>query len=307
MECPPYRDAELARLSSHMRISNFTLSSFSGPVILVTQWSFSGPPRSALIRSFCSGSASQLVSDIERICSELQKENRLSIPECKITALKEKISDNSYSFFPLRVELIEQRDLPYYLEKNLGNSPDEITINCSSGSTVVRIVRPYNHEDGLLLLALSITILRVLKGGLPRNGYRLDDGVEAFYDTIRLIGKAEKLIKIELLISPKFTPPICAIERMLSQHLTKDSPVFRLISSFLSLPIIDNYGFDLRDSSDFKGIPEVGEIKTVLWEVIFMQIVDLHFAKPLVPCRSSAWVWVRGSITAVLRRLTGSQ
>lgn len=202
----------------------------------------------------------------------------MSIPPLRLKTVKDQILNNSYLLSPLRVEFVEEVDLADYLARNLKDSPDDITVNTSSGSTIVRIVRPYNHEDCLVLLALSISVLRVLKGCLPRNGYRLDDGVDAFYDAIRQIGKAERLLKIKLLISPRFTP-LCAVERMLGRYLNKECPVFQLISSFLNLPIIDSYGYDLKGSADFKGIPEVGEIKTVLWEVVFMQIVDLHFPK----------------------------
>ena len=51
--------------------------------------------------------------------------------------------------------------------------------------------------------------------------------------------------------------------------------VYRLISSLLNLPIIDDDGSDII----FVGMPPVGEITRVLFDIVLMDIFDREFAK----------------------------
>ena len=120
------------------------------------------------LRSYCS--ASQLVEDLDRVSSELKWRNRFSIPTMALNKMREEILANSYSLSPLRLEFIRQMDLYYYLKRHQKASPDDILAHTPFCSRVSRIIHPLNNEDSLVLLAVSVSLLRILKGELPRAG-----------------------------------------------------------------------------------------------------------------------------------------
>ena len=59
--------------------------------------------------------------------------------------------------------------------------------------------------------------------------------------------------------------------------LVSDGDVYKLISSLLCLPIIDDHG-NHRSDSCISGIPPVGEITRVLFNIVLMDIFDREFA-----------------------------
>ena len=58
----------------------------------------------------------------------------------------------------------------------------------------------------------------------------------------------------------------------------EDGSVYKLISSFFSLPIIDDDGNHRSDIS-FGGMPLMGEITWVLFNIVLMDIFDCEFPK----------------------------
>ena len=109
----------------------------------------------------------QLASDMDLVCRDLKQNRRLSISRFRLAGIKQQILSNSYIIAPLLVKFIKQGDLTDYLDRNLPDSPDNIMVSASISSKHLRVMRPNNKEDSLVLLALSVTLLRVLQGGLP--------------------------------------------------------------------------------------------------------------------------------------------
>ena len=90
--------------------------------------------------------------------------------------------------------------------------------------------------------------------------------VKVLYNKNRL-----RLLDLELSIK---TIPTSLIEEKI-KHLVGDSYVYKLISSFLNLPIID---YDLNRNS-LGAIPPVGQITTVFFNIILMHTFDRDFPK----------------------------
>ncbi|KAG6467821.1 hypothetical protein ZIOFF_074341 (mitochondrion) [Zingiber officinale] len=98
----------------------------------------------------------------------------------------------------------------------------------------------------------------------------------AFYD-LQEMGKVNKLYKADLQLSLR-SFPICVVEDKI-KNLVGENSVYKLVSSFLNLPIIDYYGYNCKDLMFFSGIPSVGEISKVLLKKTLRGTFDREFSK----------------------------
>ena len=124
-------------------------------------------------------------------------------------------------------------------------------------SNLLKIVIPDNQEDLVVLMALSIMLFRLTYGELPKEGYRLENRVDSFYSSLQEMGKVDRLYRIDLENSLSLIPISLILDKVLP--LVGDGPVYKLLSSFLNLPIIDDNGYNRIDIC-CGTLPPVGEI-----------------------------------------------
>lgn len=178
---------------------------------------------------------------------------------------------------PLQLKFVKNKyDLEEFLMDNLLDLPDVLVEKWSEDSLLLGVVTPKSKEDALVLRALSLTLLRLYQGGLPKDCFQLDDLVASFHSSLQLIGKAQKIYKIDLELSKKFLPIHVFDEKI--QSIVGDYFLYRLISSFLHNPIFDDYGFNRRGLPGIGGIPLVGEITKVLFHLFLKDTLDREFA-----------------------------
>lgn len=107
------------------------------------------------------------------------------------------------------------------------------------------LVVPPTKEDNLVLIALA----RMLSSSYAQTfswinlyfAFRKDH--PTFYSTVVGRGKVEKLYKLDLSGSLRTLSRPILLEKL--EPLVKDRPVLDLVSSFLSVPILDQSGEDL--------------------------------------------------------------
>lgn len=129
-------------------------------------------------------------------------------------------------------------------------------------------------EDSIVLQAISLTLLRLSLGCMPIHYYRLEDLLPYFYESLKQIGKANRIYKINL-DAAKRTIPLHVVEEKI-MDLVGDCSVNKLIRSFFHLPIIEINGEKGKMSSC--GITSVGEISKVLFHITLLYTLDREFA-----------------------------
>jgi hypothetical protein len=129
-------------------------------------------------------------------------------------------------------------------------------------------------RDALVLMGLSLTLFRLSYGSLPKDGYRLENMISSFYDSLEQMGKVDILYRIVL---HAIDFPKDQILDMV-KPLVGDGSVLKLISSFLHLPIIDDDG-NRGLHMNYGGIPPAGEITRVLFNIVLKNIFDREFPK----------------------------
>lgn len=90
------------------------------------------------------------------------------------------------------------------------------------------------------------------------------------------MGKVDRLYKLDLMDSLRIIPITLILDKV--KPFVGEGSVYKLISSWLYLPIIDDDGNHRSDIS-FGGMPPVGEITRVLFNRVLMDIFDREFPK----------------------------
>lgn len=132
-----------------------------------------------------------------------------------------------------------------------------------------------DKKDQFVYWGIAQMLYRLTYGG---DGYcRIHSQLSSFYKSLNEIGKVDKVYKLDLNNSLNYIP----ISRILHiiKPLVGSSSVFNLISSFLYLPIIDNYGNNYYRSKFLTGIPPLGEITRVLFDLVLIEIFDRKLSK----------------------------
>lgn len=101
----------------------------------------------------------------------------------------------------------------------------------------ISVVMP-NKEDALVLMGLAATNIRFSIGHLPEeSGFQLERTLD-YKSLNKDIGKVDRLYQINLNLMRSFN----TIPMTMILDNVKPGKVYELISSFLSLPIIDEKG-----------------------------------------------------------------
>lgn len=144
-----------------------------------------------------------------------------------------------------------------------------------SDPDIIYVVMP-DKEDVLVLMGLSLMLFRLSHGRLPKDGYRFENEDDSFYYSLQQMGKVDRLYKLDLMASLRIIPISLILDKV--KPFVGDGSVYKLISSLLFLPIIDDDG-NHREDISCGGIPPVGEITRVLFNIVLMDIFDREFKK----------------------------
>ncbi|XP_044481937.1 uncharacterized 39 kDa protein in mitochondrial S-1 and S-2 DNA-like [Mangifera indica] len=192
----------------------------------------------------------------------------------RLAVIQQKILSGLYVLSPLQVKFIKKADLTLFLRDTLPDCPD-IMLGTGSDPDMISVVMP-EKEDLLVLMGLSLMLFRLSHGRLPKDGYRLENLVDSFYYDLQQMGKVDRLYRLDLMASLRIIPISLILDKV--KPFVGDGSVYKLISSFLFLPIIDDNGNHRSDIS-FGGMPPVGEITRVLFNIVLMDIFDREFPK----------------------------
>lgn len=149
------------------------------------------------------------------------------------------------------------------------------------------------------MMALSRMLFRLAYGSFPKSGYRLTNLIEeSYHNNLQQIGNLDRLFKLDLKDSLRIIPIPLILSTV--KPLVGDGPIYKLIESFLSLPIIDDNGND-RSSISMGGMPVSGEISRLLFNIVLLDIFDQKFRKwfpGIAFCRFhyDVFILTRGSV-----------
>lgn len=233
-------------------------------------------PTIIFTRNLCTVECSlvQLSADIDIIYKDLTDTIQFSMSRYRLADIQQKIVSGLYVLSPLQVKYIKKADLIRFLDDTLSDCPD-IMLGTGSDSDIIYVVMP-EKEDVLVLMGLSLMLFRLSHGSLPKDGYRLENQVDSFYYGLQQMGKVDRLYKLDLMASLRIIPISLILDKV--KPFVGDGSVYKLISSLLFLPIIDDDGMNRSDISN-GGIPPVGEITRVLFNIVLMDIFDREFPK----------------------------
>ena len=249
---------------------------YKSSLVYTHSLSFLPSPTIFLTRSFCTVECSlvQLSDDIDFIYKDLTDNLEFSMSRYRLAVIQQKIVSGLYILSPLQVKFIKKVDLTPFLHDTLPDCPD-IMLRTGSDPDMIYVVMP-DKEDVLVLMGLSLMLFRLSHGRLPKDGYRLENLVDSFYYSLQQMGKVDRLYRLDLKASLMIIPISVILDKV--KPFVGDGSVYKLISSLLYLPIIDDDGNHRSDIS-FGGIPPVGEITRVLFNIVLMDIFDREFPK----------------------------
>lgn len=217
----------------------------------------------------------QLSADIHFVYTNMIEE-RDCIPSAEYDLLHQRIVTGRYILSPLQMKFILKKDLNKFLLNTQADYPG-IMLGVSPYDPVSLCVIMPDKKDVFVYMGFSIMLYRFTYGRLPNDGFRFESELDSFYNSLQEIGKVDRVYKLDLKKSLRTIP----IRRILDimKPLVGDDSVFKLISSFLSLSIIDEDGNNCRSDSHIGGIPPLGEITRVLFNIVLMDIFDREFPK----------------------------
>lgn len=237
---------------------------------------FLPPPTMILTRYFCTVECSlvQLSADIDFLYKDLTDHLPFRMSRDRLGVIQQKIVSGLYVLSPLHVKFIKKEGIIQFLHDTLPDCPD-IMLGTGSDPDMIYVVMP-DKEDVLVLMALSLMLFRLSHGRLPKEGYRLENQLDSFYDSLQQMGKVDRLYRLDLKASLSIIPISLILDKV--KPFVGDGSVYQLISSFLFLPIIDDDG-NHRLDIHCGGMPPVGEITRVLFNIVLMDIFDREFPK----------------------------
>lgn len=211
----------------------------------------------------------QFISDIEFILHKMQEEGILvSISHYQLGVIKNQIASGKYVLSPLRYMTHNKSEFGPFCRDTLNDYPDITIGSVSLEPNKFSYIKPGNKEDALVLMGLALMLLR-LSGNMPPYSYRLEKKLESFYDSLpRRMGWVDRLYKIDLTNSISIIDKNLLLERV--HPIVGKGYVYKLISSFLTNPILDDHGNDYA----LGGIPPMGEMGRILLHVLLQDILD---------------------------------
>lgn len=180
---------------------------------LVYSSSFLPSPGIILTRPFCTVECSlaQLSADIDYIYKDLADDD-FCISRYRLAVINQKINSGLYVLNPISVKYIKKEDLARFLYDTLQYSPDIMIGRIKDTETVFAAVQ--DPEDTLVSMGLSRMLLRLSYGSLPEEGYRLENLAGYFYYSLKLMGKVDRLYKLDLGSSFSKIPKSLVLEKV---------------------------------------------------------------------------------------------
>jgi len=276
------------------------------------------------------GKKDQLIYDLIKDMTTVYKHWKDSgcqfhIPEEELNYLFAKIlKDQKYVLSPLRI--LEIYNLIYYSYPNeYGNysveaydysieadeylkiHPDCMTdaIVCIKDRDKECVYLPANKRDALVMAGLGLLLFRISNRGII-PGYRHCSKLPYLKKTISEIGKVKRLYSLDLVTNLYTISNSLILEKV--RKYVGESSIYKIIESFLHLPIIDKGGYIFMNTyafhhmdfvtndagkpifrqdiyrrwykkhiTDNKGIPLVGEITYSLLDIVLMDLFDREF------------------------------
>lgn len=228
-------------------------------------------------RSLCGVESAvvQLSADIEFIYNDIyQTCTPAPILRNELEVIQQFIINGIFVLSPLKVKFFKsEHSLYLFLIDTLTDCPDISLGYCNKASSFYAIMP--EKKDVLVLMGLSLMLFRLSHGGLPKDGYRMECLLSSFYESLQEMGKVDRLYKIDLNQSLDMITNSMILDKV--KPLVGGGKVYKLISSFLELPIL-NYD---RDGNPWlgQGMPPVGEITRVLFNIVLMDIFDRELKK----------------------------
>lgn len=233
------------------------------------------------IRNIYSSSSSyersleQLSDDIDFVYKDLTSYDESYMSLHQLSNIQYKILNCTYIPEPLRVKLVNKDEISQFMNQTLPVF-SEFTLGIVNDD-LYKVVIPSNKEDNLVLMALSLMLLRLTYGGIPKEGYRIENRTVFFISSIQEMKNVDRLYLINLGSSLSKIPKSFILEKILS--LVGEGPVYNLLLSFVDLPIIDDDGIDRKEEIRCGAFPVAGEICRVLLNIVLMDIFDREFTQ----------------------------
>lgn len=215
----------------------------------------------------------QLSEDIEYVYNDLISKTNFSLSRMELAVLQQRLLSGLYVLSPLRVKGVEKENLSQFLLDNISDCPDFMFFPCDSNPDFFIVIMP-EKEDDLVLMGLSRMLYRLSKGCLPKEGYRLANEMDSFYESIQQMGKVNRLYRIEI---SNTKMPVNQVLNMVKLYVEEGSVCYNLINSFLNLPLKD----DIGTLVNLNCLPLAGEITRVLLNLVYINIIDREFQRAL--------------------------
>ena len=218
----------------------------------------------------------QLLEDIVFVYNDLTTTTRWSMPLDQFASIIRQISSDEYHLSPLRYLLIpEYAFSKYHAEVLISSYPDIMFRKSRRHRGCIEVLLPHK-DDVVVYTGLARFLYRLSCGSLPVNDdYRIlnQSSIEAFYKSL-LGRRVLRLYSISLDESLNFIPKRLLLETL--SPILLDRSVYRLISELMELNINHQ---DMYHPPSPYGIPTLGEICRVLFNLFLAESFDLGFAR----------------------------
>lgn len=218
----------------------------------------------------------QLLEDILFVYNDLTTTTRWSMPLDQFESILRQIASDEYHLSPLRYLLIpEYAFQKSFVEELVLSYPDIMFRKCRQHPGSIEVLLPHN-DDVVVYTGLARFLYRLSCGSLPHNEEcRIlnQSSIESFYKSL-LGRRVQRLYSIELDESLNFIQKRLLLETL--SPILLDRSVYRLISELLELNIFYK---DIYYPPSPYGIPTLGEICRVLFNLFLAESFDLGFAR----------------------------
>lgn len=131
----------------------------------------------------------QLSEDIEFVYNDVTTYCNSSLSRYELSDIQQKILSGFYVLSPLDVQYISKDYIKIDFCLMRTEIPDFMVLP-SKDPKLFTAVLP-DKKDVLVFMGLSIMLYRLSHGSLPKDGYRMINLVDPFYDSLRDIGKVD--------------------------------------------------------------------------------------------------------------------
>lgn len=229
-----------------------------------------------LTRNYCTEpfSLSRLSADIYFIYKDMIDNVEYNMSPHQVDVIRQKIETDTYILSPLLIEFFKLMYIHDFLTYTLPNYPDLMIVPSEDSEINAFCLMPYNKEDVLVYMGLSKMLFELTHAHMSQKNYRFCSLLDPFYDSLVQMGMIDKLYRIYLLPSLNVIPN----ERILAivKPIIMNESVYKLIKSFLELPVYDEVG---GYQCIFGGIKPVGDLSRVLFEIVLKETFDREINK----------------------------